>query len=256
MGDTAREEVGQVIQRLVDEHTPGDYIEEWDLGGLFTAVDDVFPPDFAPEGFEAQQGTDRIEVVDRLTADAITLYDRREEELGSELMRALERYLLLQTIDTRWREHLYDMDYLREGIHLRGFAQIEPIVAYKNEAFTLFGDLMNTIWSDFTRMIFNVEVEVEGANGSTAERYDAPGAQPRPARVSYSGGGPDQPSALAAAAAGAPPDEAAAYAGEQDPAAAPVEPVRQRVLSEDEQVGRNEPCWCGSGRKFKKCHGA
>jgi preprotein translocase subunit SecA len=256
MGDTAREEVGQVIQRLVDEHTPGDYIEEWDLGGLFTAVDDVFPPDFAPEGFEAQQGTDRIEVVDRLTADAITLYDRREEELGSELMRALERYLLLQTIDTRWREHLYDMDYLREGIHLRGFAQIEPIVAYKNEAFTLFGDLMNTIWSDFTRMIFNVEVEVEGANGSTAERYDAPGAQPRPARVSYSGGGPDQPSALAAAAAGAPPDEAAAYAGEQDPAAAPVEPVRQRVLSEDEQVGRNDPCWCGSGRKFKKCHGA
>ena len=66
-------------------------------------------------------------------------------------MRELERYLLLQIIDQRWREHLYDMDYLREGIHLRGFAQIEPIVAYKNEAFTLFQDLMNTIWSDFAR---------------------------------------------------------------------------------------------------------
>ena len=76
-------------------------------------------------------------------------------------MRALERYLLLQIIDQRWREHLYDMDYLREGIHLRGFAQIEPIIAYKNEAFTLFTDLMNSIWSDFARMVFHVEVEVE-----------------------------------------------------------------------------------------------
>ena len=80
-------------------------------------------------------------------------------------MRALERYLLLQIIDQRWREHLYDMDYLREGIHLRGFAQIEPLVAYKNEAFTLFDDLMNSIWADFARMIYNVEVEVQGPDG-------------------------------------------------------------------------------------------
>ncbi len=80
-------------------------------------------------------------------------------------MRALERFLLLQIIDQRWREHLYDMDYLREGIHLRGFAQIEPLVAYKNEAFELFRDLMNSIWGDFARMIFHVEVQVEGENG-------------------------------------------------------------------------------------------
>ena len=85
-------------------------------------------------------------------------------------MRALERYLLLQIIDQRWREHLYDMDYLREGIHLRGFAQIEPIVAYKNEAFTLFQDLMNTIWSDFARMIYNVEVQIEAENGVAGRR--------------------------------------------------------------------------------------
>ena len=84
-------------------------------------------------------------------------------------MRALERYLIMQTIDQRWREHLYDMDYLREGIHLRGFAQIDPLVAYKNEGFSLFQDLMNTIWSDFARMIYNVEVEVEGENGQTGE---------------------------------------------------------------------------------------
>ena len=90
-------------------------------------------------------------------------------------MRALERYLILQIIDQRWREHLYDMDYLREGIHLRGFAQIEPLVAYKNEAFTLFADLMNSIWADFARMIYNVEVEVQGPNGDGAEPGGAAG---------------------------------------------------------------------------------
>src|SRR5207237_10264508 len=139
-------------------------------------------------------------------------YDQREQEMGDELMRALERFLLLQIIDQRWREHLYDMDYLREGIHLRGFAQIEPLVAYKNEAFELFRDLMNSIWGDFARMIFHVEVTVEGENGGAP-----PPATTRPSArsssatggrsVSYSGGGMAQPSALAMAAAGAAPVE-------------------------------------------------
>ncbi len=115
-------------------------------------------------------------------------------------MRALERFLLLQIIDQRWREHLYDMDYLREGIHLRGFAQIEPLVAYKNEAFELFKDLMNSVWGDFARMIFHVEVTVEG------EDAGAQAPQPAPRRlnpsstsstggrgsVTYSGGGSSQ----------------------------------------------------------------
>src|SRR5688500_258978 len=108
---------------------------------------------------------DHNELVDTLTTQATTLYDRREEELGEELMRMLERYLLMQIIDQKWREHLYDMDYLREGIHLRGFAQIDPLVAYKNEGFNLFQDLMNGIWSDFARMVYNVQVEVEAQNG-------------------------------------------------------------------------------------------
>ena len=73
-------------------------------------------------------------------------------------MRQVERYLLLEIIDQRWQEHLYDMDYLQQGIHLRGFAQIEPLVAYKNEAFELFRDLMNSVWDDFARLIFHVEV--------------------------------------------------------------------------------------------------
>src|SRR5207248_3879036 len=160
---------------------------------------------------------DREELTRVLHDEALRQYDRREQELGDELMRALERFLLLQIIDQRWREHLYDMDYLREGIHLRGFAQIEPLVAYKNEAFTLFNDLMNGIWTDFVRMVFNVEVTLEGDNGAGG------GASPIPAspgagssstasgRVSYSGGGPvggAEAIAMASAEAGA---AAAAY---------------------------------------------
>jgi preprotein translocase subunit SecA len=99
-------------------------------------------------------------------------------------MRALERYLILQIIDQRWREHLYDMDYLREGIHLRGFAQIEPLVAYKNEAFELFRDLMNSIWGDFGRMIFHVEVTIEGD-----EQPEPPVARRPSSRSSSSTGG-------------------------------------------------------------------
>ena len=164
MGAVAREQIGEVIERLVDEYTPGDYIEEWDLEGLWVQLDQVFEVDFGPEELD-RESMDREQLKTLLVEDAHKLYDERETELGEELMRALERYLLMQTIDQRWREHLYDMDYLREGIHLRGFAQIDPLVAYKNEGFSLFQDLMNTIWSDFARMIYNVEVEVEGENG-------------------------------------------------------------------------------------------
>src|SRR5690349_9566465 len=175
MGEASREEIASVIRRMVDEYTPGDYVEEWDLDGLFVALDDIWPTSLTADQVTSEN-LDREELIDRLTADAVGLYDRREAELGDELMRALERFLLLQIIDNRWREHLYDMDYLREGIHLRGFAQIEPIVAYKNEAFELFSDLMNTIWSDFARMIFHVEVEIEGENGGAPqEQYE-----PRP----------------------------------------------------------------------------
>src|SRR4051794_6831789 len=191
MGDTAREEIASVIRRLVEDHTPGDYTEEWDLDGLFIALDDIFPPGFGPD--EIDETADREGVIEGLNDDADALYDRREAELGDEIMRALERYLLLNIIDQRWREHLYDMDYLREGIHLRGFAQIDPLVAYKNEAFELFSDLMATIWSDFARMVFNVEVEVEATNGDGGGSADvlptpAPGTATRAGNISYTSG--------------------------------------------------------------------
>jgi preprotein translocase subunit SecA len=254
MGPVAREQVAEVVERMVDEYTPGDYFEEWDLDELWAQLDQIFEVDFSPGDLDRSQ-VDRAELKRLLVDDALKLYDEREEELGAELMRALERYLLLQIIDQKWREHLYDMDYLREGIHLRGFAQIDPLVAYKNEAYTLFQDLMNVIWSDFARMIYNVEVEVEGEAGAAPPPVPAPSASSATggASFSYSGGtAEDQPSAYGADAQPASPAGEGGY-GVGEPSS-PV--VQQRRVDEVAQMGRNEPCWCGSGKKFKKCHGA
>ncbi|MCW2994612.1 MAG: secA, partial [Conexibacter sp.] len=139
------------------------------------------------------------------------------------------------------------------GIHLRGFAQIDPLVAYKNEAYELFTDLMNSIWADFSRMVFHVEVEVEGTDGPALPQGGSAG----PVAIQYTGGvGTQQPSALtAAAAAGTAGGAAVEYAeGEGVEDAMPV--VQQRRVDEHETIGRNDPCWCGSGKKYKKCHGA
>ena len=155
-------------------------------------------------------------------------YDAREQALGEELMGALKRFLLLQIIDERWRRHLFDMDYLREGIHLRGFAQIDPLVAYKNEAFSLFGDLMNSVWTDYARMVFNVQVNVEGENGGGGAGghptpFSPAGSSTRAGRVSYSGGHSAAGAgalAAAAAAAGVPGGTETEYGGEGAPAEA------------------------------------
>ncbi|MGK2936567.1 MAG: preprotein translocase subunit SecA, partial [Solirubrobacteraceae bacterium] len=253
MGQNARKEIEGVIERLVDEYTPGDYIEEWDIEGLFDRMLEIFPVAIEAEDIDPAT-IDRPSLTTMIVEDAIALYDEREAELGEELMRTLERYLLLQIIDSKWREHLYDMDYLREGIHLRGFAQIEPIIAYKNEAFTLFTDLMNSIWSEFATLVYNVEVQVEADEPPPAERYSAPGTATRPGNVSYSGGAAAGASAIAAAAGAG--GAGTAYAEPEPEENAGFQPVEQRRLDAEQQLGRNDPCWCGSGKKFKKCHGA
>jgi preprotein translocase subunit SecA len=256
MSEAAREEIARLIENLVQEYTAGDFLEDWDVAGLIRRAQELLPESPALEEVNPQTA-DREELVDLIQAEAAVQYERREEELGPELMRELERFLLLQTIDQRWREHLFDMDYLREGIHLRGFAQIEPLVAYKNEAFELFRDLMNSIWTDFAQMIFHVEVTTTGPDG---QPVGAPPRQSRPSaaassptgggRVTYSGGAGVAAGAGAIAAAAG--DVVASNGGE------PAEPVHveQRRVDEHDQLGRNDPCWCGSGKKFKKCHGA
>ncbi len=273
IGEEARQEVANVLERTISQYTPGDFMEDWDLDGLFTALGQYIALDLDDEALNPET-TDRDSLTASVTELALERYDAREAELGEELMGALERFLLLQIIDERWREHLYDMDYLREGIHLRGFAQIDPLVAYKNEAFELFGDLMNSIWADYTRMIFNVQVNVEGgpngagggegAGGPPVPAFAASGSATRAGRVSYSGGrSMAGAGAIAAAAAAAGASQGGGQAvGAYAENGGAVEPellapvVEQRVLDDEHQVGRNDPCWCGSGKKFKKCHGA
>ncbi len=258
ISETARNQISDAVERLCEQYLVGDYAEDWDIDSLLTQLEQMYPVALAPEEFDPQTA-DRATIIAELREDVVKAYDEREEELGNELMRALERYILLQIIDDRWREHLHDMDYLREGIHLRGFAQIDPLVAYKNEGFEMFTSLINSIWEEFARYIFNVEVEVEGANGQPAQQWQASPTSTSTGPLQYQGGRPeDQPSALAAAAAGAatvPTGVAGAAEMAVDEVSAPV-PVETRRVDEREQIGRNDPCWCGSGKKFKKCHGA
>jgi preprotein translocase subunit SecA len=255
MSEVAEQEISEVIARMVQEYTESEVFEDWDLGGLQTQAAQLWPNTVDLGQIDTSSG-DRDEITRLLSENALAAYRKREEELGDELMRYLERQILLQIIDNRWREHLYEMDYLREGIHLRGFAQIDPLVAYKNEGFTMFRDLMNSIWEEFARVIFHVEVNIE-----PADFEPEPAAAPQ--ELSYAGGGADQPSAMdeaaqAAMAQGAAPAAAAAVgtaaAGAGNGASS--ENPDTVVKSDREKIGRNDPCWCGSGKKYKKCHGA
>ncbi|MBV9818094.1 MAG: preprotein translocase subunit SecA [Solirubrobacterales bacterium] len=257
MSGAAREEIVNLIERLVDEYTEGDFVEDWDIEGLLRRVEEIFTPSDELEAIDPHQ-TDREDLTLRLQEEALAQYDHREAELGEELMRQVERYLLLEIIDQRWQEHLYDMDYLQQGIHLRSFAQMEPLVAYKNEAFDLFRELMHSVWSDFARFIFHVEVTLADETGAVPPPRHSPSPTSSSAtgggRVSYSGGTMATGSAaIAAAAAGASADPE--VLAEAEPFGA-LEPVEQRRVDAEQQVGRNDPCPCGSGKKFKKCHGA
>jgi preprotein translocase subunit SecA len=156
------------------------------------------------------------DLLDRAVEDALERYEEKEQTLGSQTMRELERLVLLNITDTRWREHLYEMDYLQEGIHLRAYGQKDPLTEYRREAFAMFEELTDSIKDGFVRYIYRVELV----------RQDEP-SRPRPQRVQMSHGDQDQ-----APNAGASPQ------------------------ARSDKVPRNAPCPCGSGKKYKKCHGA
>jgi preprotein translocase subunit SecA len=250
ISENARDELEGVIERLVDEYTVGDILDDWDLGELETQLRQIWPVGIEV-GSLSPETVDREQLKDALDDDAMNAYDEREEQLGEELMRYLERSILLQVIDNRWREHLFDMDYLREGIHLRGFAQIDPLVAYKNEGYQMFEELMHSIWDEFSKLVFRAEIEVQPGAGAAATNGEG-----ETANLNYSGGtAENQPSALreVVATSGAAASDVAA-AGAASPGDGEV--VETVVKGEHDDIGRNDPCWCGSGKKFKKCHGA
>ena len=256
MSDVAREQVAGVVANKVNEYTQSDVFEEWDLDALEVQLATIWPVSVDLSELDPQTSS-REQVTELLAEDALAAYDEREEEFGEELMRALERHILLQIIDVRWKEHLSEMDYMREGIHLRGFAQIDPLVAYKNEGYIMFQALMDSLWEEYARMVFHVDVQIE-----PNQVDEAFGPTEEPSDVAYSGGTEEgQPSALAearAAAGGGAPAAvaAAAVAGTENGSSNGGTNPATVIKGEDEKIGRNDPCWCGSGKKYKKCHGA
>ena len=267
MSQQARESMRGVIERLVAEYTQGDIPQDWDVRELFVRLDQIFPLSFGPEEINVL-GMERSDLVDTITEEAIEAYDDKEDELGGELMRDLERHVLLEIIDERWREHLNDMDYLREGIHLRGFAEVQPIVAYKNEGFSMFTEMMESIWDEFARVIYHFELTDEAQRERAKQQLDDSKTS-NTAQFNYSGAG--EPASYGVAAA-----VAANEATAEGPPDTPLPGVtgQQRMRSTSSTAGgnatkvppaghdpdgnpmsRNQPCWCGSGKKFKNCHG-
>src|SRR6266536_989157 len=222
-GEDLREQtlnfLADVISGVFAEYAPqGVYPEEWDLDGLFTALATIYPVGIGKE--EVDLGAvDHAEFEALMLEDAERAYKQREAELGNELLADVERAVLLHVLDRRWREHLYEMDYLQEGIGLRAIGQRDPLVEYQREAFDMFQALQETIKREAVAYVFNASVQV--AEQAEEQRQASPSRDVRLSSASTE-------------------DEARAAQGQ----------------ARRPKVGRNQPCWCGSGKKFKQCHGA
>jgi preprotein translocase subunit SecA len=230
--------IEQVIEAAVDAHTTGaEFAEDWDWEGMWVALHSIYPMRIGLDEIDREKIT-REELLDRIFDDAAGYYEEREQEWGPELARSVERFITLQVLDARWREHLDNVDYLRQGIGLRGYAQKDPLVEYKLEAETMFGEMDMLVKQEVVRFLMHAEVQVE----------ETPQLEHEQRQQSFDYLHADA-ATLEAIAAGQGGD-----IDEPEPNGFPV--VEQRTVDPDRAVGRNDPCWCGSGKKFKRCHGA
>jgi len=198
-------------------------------------------------------------LTEKLKSDAQEAYDRREKELGAEALRELERQVVLSVLDRKWREHLYEMDYLQEGIGLRAYAQRDPLVEYQREGFDLFNGMMEAIKEESVGFLFNLEVQVEEEKPTEEAEHHVEvhakglGAPSLPTNLQYSA-----PVIDGEAGAGA----VAVASGSPLGAGGPMSPTAagEQTRAPGQKVGagpsRNSPCPCGSGKKYKRCHGA
>ena len=236
--------LGSAVAGLVSGYLPTDYEEEWDLDGLLSEVKLYYPTRFTVDDLAKAVSTEEVE--ESLLAEAVAYYEQREVDMpgGTETMRELERSIMLQIIDQKWREHLAEMDYLRDGINLRAMGQQDPLVAWQKEGYDMFGQMVAGIDDDYVRYVMHVEVLV-----------DRP-AEPELDRASYvAPSDPVQDLSSGAPAAVAPGPGEHGQAAVATAAAAEEVTQAPIVKSEHEKLGRNQPCWCGSGKKFKLCHG-
>ena len=213
--------LADTLVAYVNAETTQGFGEDWDLDRLWQALKLVYPISFTPDELIAKVGSRAAIDSEYLSAeileDATVAYEKRQSDLGVEVMRELERKVLLSVLDRKWREHLYEMDYLQEGIGLRAMAQRDPLVEYQREGYELFSAMMDGIKEELASLVFNVQVSVEG-DGSEVK---AAGISEKPTNVA--------PLQYTAA------DESG--------------------ISNKGDVSRNSPCPCGSGKKYKRCHG-
>ncbi|MEY2477653.1 MAG: preprotein translocase subunit SecA [Actinomycetota bacterium] len=246
-GDDLREETLQTLESalsdVVENNCETDYPEDWDVEGALAEAGTYYPTKFTVD--ELRQAATKDELAESLIAEALAYYEAREQAMpgGADTMREMEREIMLRIIDTRWREHLAEMDYLYEGIHLRAMGQKDPLVEWQREGFDMFGKLMDSIEDDYVKYVMHAEVVVE---------------EPEPTldRANYvSADGPVQGTeGMRQAAAAAPVAQDDGMGGqmpvpEEEIVNVPV------VRSAEEKIGRNQPCYCGSGKKYKLCHG-
>jgi preprotein translocase subunit SecA len=235
--------IEEVVEDTVNVFTEEEYPQDWDLEALTSAMAGLYQTEItAAELREDLTEISREALVEEFQNDARDEYEAKEEEFGAELMRELERFVVLQVVDVRWREHLENMEALREGIHLRGMAQKDPLVEYTGEGERMFTELGRVIRGEVVLHLFHAELAPEQAQEQLAQAQ----SQTTNGNVHYE----HETSAGAEAMA-------AAGGGEAVMAGAPSSGGVQTVhASPHEKLGRNDPCWCGSGKKFKKCHGA
>ncbi len=221
--DYVIEVAGDILNGLVDTYAPADKrIDEWDTANLDVNLRSQFGLDLKTAGLDPAAFERREQFADALRERTLAVFEAKEQQLGPEFMRRLERYIMLQVLDGQWKDHLLALDHLKEGIGLRGYGQKDPLVEYKRESFDLFNDLLNRIEEESVRLLWLVEARV-------ADRQEEHMQQRRQAAdqsLSYSGAG-------AAAAA----------------------PAKVKTVVKQAKVGRNDPCPCGSGKKYKFCCG-
>lgn len=256
-----------VIAGYVAGSTEG-YAEDWDLDKLFTALGQLYPCSLTAEGVEAaaggRAGMGREALVADLQKDIQAAYDRREAEVGEEVMRELERRVILSVLDRKWREHLYEMDYLREGIYLRAYSQRDPLVEYQREGFDMFAAMMDGIKEESVGFLFNLQVEITEDDGDDEHDHEHDHDHDHePAPVGAAAAAPAID--MGEAQGHAPQFRAKGLERKERPTnlaySAPsedgeVEVKAEAVSDEYAGVGRNDVCPCGSGKKFKRCHGA
>ncbi|MBY0423669.1 MAG: SEC-C domain-containing protein, partial [Parvularculaceae bacterium] len=238
----------QLVQDLVGKHVPEKaYAEQWDIPGLEKEIEEIFGEKVELQELAAKEGVADTEISERLLEETSKMYAKRAVDVGPDIMRRLEKAFLLHVLDTNWREHLQQLDHLQSVVWMRGHAQRDPINEFKTEAFSLFEALLEGLRRDVTRMLMNVQVRSDPA---LAEPQRRPIPMTEIHQDPLTG---ENEMEFAEAAVGRPSRGSAGVSSMA--AAAKSRAVDPQNPATWGSVARNSPCPCGSGKKFKHCHG-